>query len=293
MKIAMIYDARDIIWWWRVHVENICKQLCTNHGCNIDLFIRKVKNKTVPLSKSIPWLNIYYYWPDTSFFNPIWRLFSLIHGSIAVIQKNKKEQYNIIHAHSYLPLLSGKIASMITKIPIIATIHGSQIMDIGKKNISYFIQKRLLTRIRYNYQICVGSNFLQYPNININIKNIGNWVNIDEFTWNKTPHNNYTILFVWRLERTKGVDILIDAINHIQTQKLTKQKFVVKIVGYWYEEDKYKELVNKKNLNHLISFEWQKIWKELIKYYKSSDLMVVPSRAEWFWIIILEAMAAW
>jgi hypothetical protein len=62
MKIAMIYDARDIIWWWRVHVENICKQLCTNHGCNIDLFIRKVKNKTVPLSKSIPWLNIYYYW---------------------------------------------------------------------------------------------------------------------------------------------------------------------------------------------------------------------------------------
>jgi len=43
MKIAMLYDAWDIVWWWRVHVENICKQLITNHNCTIDLFVRAIK----------------------------------------------------------------------------------------------------------------------------------------------------------------------------------------------------------------------------------------------------------
>jgi len=73
----------------------------------------------------------------------------------AFLKYNKKEKYTLIHAHTYLPLLVGKVGAMITKIPLLVTVHGSQIMDMRKKNLAYYVQKVLLTKIKYGLEICV------------------------------------------------------------------------------------------------------------------------------------------
>ena len=37
---------------------------------------------------------------------------------------------------------------------------------------------------------------------------------------------------------------------------------------------------------------WKIVWKELIKEYKTSNLFILPSRTEWFWITIIEALVS-
>lgn len=298
MKIAMFHDSWDVLWWWRVHVENICKQLIIEHNCTITLFVRAIMTDSwVIKDNDEEWFNwklkIIRCGRPKTFFNPFERFFSLFSMLFIFIKYNKINRYDIIHAHTYLPLLVGKICSIITQIPVIVTIHGSQIMDIWNKNISYYIQKILLTKIKYNLEICVGKNFLEYSNIN-KVINIWNWVNTQDFEWENNIKKNENIkklLFVWRLEWTKGVDVLIDSINYI-VKTLNIKDIFLDIVWYGYDEKKYKDMVNKYWLNNYIAFHWQKKWKDLVNYYKNSDLMIVPSRAEWFGIIILEAMAS-
>ena len=296
MKIAMIYDAWDVIWGGRVHVENLCEQLITHHDCSIDVFVRAIKSDN--------WVGKYnnekfFWWKlciircgrPKNFFNIFERFFSLFFMLFAFLKYNKKEKYDIIHAHTYFPLLVGKVWSILTKIPVVATIHGSQIMDIWKKNLAYYVQKRLLTKIKYNLEICVGKNFLEYPNKN-KVINIWNGVNMEEFSWEHYIHDYMKkLLFVWRLEWTKGVDVLIDAINYI-VATLHIKNIVLDVVGYWYDEQKYHNQVKNYWLEKYIIFHWAKQWAELVKFYKQADLMIVPSRAEWFGIIILEAMAS-
>lgn len=297
MKIAMLYDAWDVVWWGRVHVENICKQLIHNHDCTIDLFVRAITTDEGVIKKNneqlLDWkLHIIRCGRPKKFFNLFERIFSLFSMTFVFLRYNKKEKYDILHAHTYLPLLVGKIWSMLTKIPIIATVHGSQIMDIGKRSFAYYIQKILLTKIKYALEICVGKNFLEYSNVN-KVVNIWNGVNMEEFIWEhySSNQNLKKLLFVWRLDRTKGVDVLIDAIEYI-VHTLYITNILLDVVGYGYDEKKYHDQVKKYWLQKYIIFHWSKQWKELIKFYKQADIMIVPSRAEWFGIIILEAMAS-
>jgi glycosyltransferase involved in cell wall biosynthesis len=65
--------------------------------------------------------------------------------------------------------------------PIVATIHGANLLDTNKKSFYYFIEKFLLTQILYDALISVGSSFLKYPNKNKNIIVIPNGVNLQDF----------------------------------------------------------------------------------------------------------------
>lgn len=291
MKIAMVYDAWDIVWWWRTHVENICRQLCQNHGCEIDLFVRKIQGEKIKIFDPIKNLNIIYCWRSKDFFDIIERIRSIIDIIFAVFVSNKKKKYDIIHAHSYLPLISGKLSAMFLWIPVIATIHWANFLQKWIKNISYRLEYLIFWFIKYDKIISVGSYFLKY-----NFKNtivIWNGINIEKFNWEKRSNNKYTILFVWRLERTKWVDLLINATSWIILNKLTNRDFCIKIIWYWYDREKYENMVKIFWLSDIIIFEWKKQWEELVRFYKSSDLLIVPSRAEWFGIVILEAMASW
>jgi len=281
-----------------MHVENICKQLILHHDCRIDLFVRALTTEEwiIKDKNELLWdwkLHIIRCWRPKPFFNTFERLFSLFSMLFAFLKYNKKEKYTLIHAHTYLPLLVGKVGAMITKIPLLVTVHGSQIMDMRKKNLAYYVQKVLLTKIKYGLEICVWKNFLDYPNVNT-VVNIGNWVNIDDFGWEHHKHHDHIkkLLFVGRLEWAKWVDVMIDAMDYI-INTIGIKDMLLDVVGYWYDEKKYKDQVLDKKLDAYILFDGKKVWKEVIEYYQHADLMIVPSRAEWFGIIILEAMASW
>lgn len=303
MRIAMIIDAWDpIVWWGQIHVYNLCKKLIENHGCQIDLFVRAVQwdNKKIYTKDESLFhgkLRILRCGRPKMFFNIFERILSIFSISFRIIKEHKKQKYDVVHAHAFLWLLSGKLASFFLKLPIVATVHWANLLDKWKKSLFYFVEKTLLTKIRYTTLISVGSSFLKYPNANKNIVIIPNWVNVEEFdtVQHQQKKDIFKILFVWRLEWTKGINVLIKAIKLLYDghKKLLLDKHAeFHLIGYWYQEEEYRQLVDFYWLGNLVIFRGLITWNDLIKEYKESSLFVLPSITEGFGITILEAMVS-
>lgn len=298
MKIAIISDVWiPIVGGGQVHVENLCKSLIMNHDVEIDLFVRSLRWDDGKIYDQdeilLDWkLRVFRCGRPKEFFNFRERILSIFSIFLRIIKENKIQRYKLIHAQAFLWLLSGKLASIYLKIPILWTVHWANLLDKGEKSLFYYIEKWLLTDIHYDAEITVGSSFLRYPNVNKNVVVIPNWVNREEFEKVKTEKRRdvFKILFVGRLEWTKGIDILIEAIRKIDKNILDKKKVEFHIVWYGYQENEYKELIRKYDLWKYIHFRWKITWENLIKEYKESNLFILPSRTEGFGITIIEAM---
>lgn len=96
-------------------------------------------------------------------------------------------------------------------------------------------------------------------------------------------------LFVGNLQPFKGLHILIDAISKIKDERI-----VLLIVGGGYGEERYKEQVKEKGLEHRVIFAGPKSPnKDLPDYYNLADFFVLPStHSESFGLVVLEAMAS-
>lgn len=300
MKIAMMIDAwNPIVWWGQTHVKNICEKLIKNHNCEIDLFVRALRDEVgniydqneiffdgklriIRCGKS----QDFFYFPE--------RVLSLFSLFLRVIEENKIQKYDIIHAHSFLALLSWKLASMYLRLPYVWTVHGANLLDTWKKSLYYFVEKFLVTYLKYDTLISVGSSFLKHKNKNKNRVVIPNGVNLEDFEniSSKKSKDIFKILFVWRYEWTKGVDILIEAISLFWKDFLEEKNIQLHLIGYGYQEEEYRELVKKYQLDNYIFFRGKIQGKDLIDEYASSHLFILPSRSEWFGMTIIEAMAA-
>ncbi|OFV67452.1 MAG: glycosyl transferase family 1 [Candidatus Syntrophoarchaeum caldarius] len=97
-----------------------------------------------------------------------------------------------------------------------------------------------------------------------------------------------SILFVGRLEKIKGVDILIKSISFVVSSIPNVHLY---IAGIGEEEGELKHLVKKLDIEENVTFLGFVSEDDKWSYYKSTDLCVVPSLEEPFGIVLLEAMA--
>ena len=68
--------------------------------------------------------------------------FRMIHQFRKIVGIIHREKIDVIHAHQHLPILSGTLASEISRIPLIATVHGRLRHDVP-----YLFEKKCLRRI--------------------------------------------------------------------------------------------------------------------------------------------------
>ena len=121
-------------------------------------------------------------------------------------------KFAFIHAHAFAAGIPAKILSLLLGLPVVYTIHGSHLMDMKTSGPKAWLEKLLLTQIRYTHQISVTRSFLKYPNINKNISVINNGVDIKAFDQIKTKKSkDFTLLYVGRDHPTKGLNILRSA----------------------------------------------------------------------------------
>lgn len=299
MKIAMLIDGwKPILWWWQVHVEELCKWLVENHNCMIDLFVRKLKSKTWKKyiedesSMEGKW-RIFRYGPTTTFFNFWGRLLSLITITVLLFLKSRKERYDVIHAHAYVSGLPARIVWSLLHIPVVYTVHGTMSLDNWKKNVNYYIENFLVNKIVYDLEISVSNNILRYKNSN-NIVVIHNGVCVERFDkiCIEKKYAWLNFLWVWRFNWQKWLSYLLEWISLIDKKLLEEKDFVLNLVwdGELFEE--MKTLSSKLWISDFVNFKWRLDWKILLEEYKKNHVFILPSLAEWQPLTVLEAFAS-
>lgn len=97
------------------------------------------------------------------------------------------------------------------------------------------------------------------------------------------------VLFVGRPEPTKGLEILMRALNYLSTETVFKEKLVLVIIGGHAEEAR--EMGRKLGVNYEIRPLGPVSHEELPIYYGAADVCTVPSLYESFGLVAIEAMA--
>jgi glycosyltransferase involved in cell wall biosynthesis len=204
----------------------------------------------------------------------------------------KRIKPDIVHTHS--PEL-GFISSSLCKlynIPIINTCHGITFNDKGYPYIKRKLEEFLLKYGYFNKIITANKNSLNdFSKSRIrNVDYLPNAIDLELFQNRRYNVNKKTIfLFAGRIEKEKGLNYLIHAVNKLRKKE---NNFKVFIIGKGVEQNYFEDLVIELKLNNHIEFLGKKNKDEVIDYYYKSDVCILPSLHETFPITVLEAWAA-
>ena len=103
----------------------------------------------------------------------------------------------------------------------------------------------------------------------------------------KNSFPTYQFLYVGRLERVKGVDILLEAMNLLAGEKVEAN---LTVVGSGGLIDWARRFVAEKGLGRLVSLPGNVSDEVLASLYDSSDCVVIPSRSESIPLVFSEAL---
>lgn len=194
---------------------------------------------------------------------------------------------DIIQTNNYNAALPSFIAGKILRKPVVCIVHGVY----GKRwremrgrffgTVSAVIEKTQLKR-KYD-RFVFYSNFAREQGAEIGIKDRTEvfYLGIDPREFRPKKKEKY-VLFVGRLEKQKGIENLLSVAKHLPDIKF-------KIVGRGKPEDEKKL---KKSAPKNIEFLGFKTGKELQNLFSRALVFCLPSIAETFGLVLLEAMAS-
>lgn len=201
---------------------------------------------------------------------------------------------NIIHAHACHP--GGYVAFSLSKklgIPFIITEHMTPFpfkSYITKNGVSNYI----LNPLKHASRIICVSNFLKKSILNHHLNNlivINNFID-DNFFQSKIslddPKEKITFLFVGRLVRQKGVDILLEAF-HILNE--TYSNLELRIGGSGEKEIEYRSLSARLGLDQKVTWLGDLSRQQVKTELESCVLFILPSRHENNPVVLLEALS--
>lgn len=238
--------------------------------------------------------------------NPIKNIKSIY----SMVKLFKKLKPDIVHVHTPVAAVLGRIAAKIAKVPtIIYTAHGFYFhegMTKGKYNLFFNIEKYIgryftdyiFTQSKEDYEIAKNNNFLRNDNY-IHISNgidLDNKFNISKVDVSKVEklknkHNinpkDIIVTFIGRLVREKGI---LDLLNSYKLLKSKNVKFI--IIGSLPQGERDVEtmkIIENFKDNKDIIFTGQV--SNVNDYLYLSDIFCLPSYREGMPRSIIEAMA--
>ncbi|MCD6368937.1 MAG: glycosyltransferase family 4 protein [Thermoproteales archaeon] len=214
---------------------------------------------------------------------------------------------DVIHVHDWLTAYSGIILKHVLKVPLVTTIHAT---EIGRRGGIWSEDQRIIHdwewRVTYeswkvvvcsDYMIGeVGRVFMLPPEKIVKIPNAIELSDIERFEPEPglkekyaSPHEKI-IVFVGRHVYEKGPDLLVEAFN-ILINDFKRGDVKLVIVGDGPMREHLVSMVHKYGLRDKVYFTGRISDKELFSLMKVSYVGVFPSRYEPFGIAILEAMS--
>jgi glycosyltransferase involved in cell wall biosynthesis len=208
---------------------------------------------------------------------------------------------DLIHCNTYFPVYPGEIAARLNGVPLISTFHdiyGLKGWIESQRSHTWGLLGHLATtiaaRLPHDRIISVSPQCRQKL-INLGVPEkkitvIPNGVDLklfDSIQVKKVPNQ---VLYVGRLVDFKHVDWLIQSFA-IVLKEVPGAK--LKIVGGGPEREKLEELVKKLGLRARVTFTGlTPTYEAVTRYYKESEVFVLPSTVEGEAIVLKEAMAA-
>ncbi|MDN3658339.1 glycosyltransferase family 4 protein [Ferruginibacter paludis] len=213
----------------------------------------------------------------------------------------KKGNYSILSAH----LIHAEIISSLSKIffhthcKLVVTKHGylQKFMDVhgldytkvNRLSVSYQVEKFLQYFVADNFSVSVGlANFYIKSGIcqssKMSVIHHGLEPDFSIRSDLKLRHSGNQLLIIGRLRRLKGHHLLIKAVKLLNTE-ITDIKLI--ILGQGEEMPVLVKMVNEYNLNSTVIFAGYS--DNVSDYIKCSDIVVAPSTAEAFGLMVLEA----
>lgn len=198
--------------------------------------------------------------------------------------------YDLVHAHAFLPGITARLFMVTKAIPAVFTVHGTSLGTNLLSPLKKFIEKFILLETFYSAQISTSRDFLKLKNINNKVFYIPSGVNVADFD-KVTPKKfkNLTIIFVGRLHEQKNLANLILSIDSVINDF---PDLTLLIVGEGPQKRSLLNLARDKKISKHVKFLGEKTGQELIKLYKSSHLFILPSIYEGQPLTLLEAWAA-
>lgn len=228
---------------------------------------------------------------------------AMLERAVSVV--NDEGSFNIVHGHDWLVAYASRAAKHAYKIPLVATIHAT---EYGRNYGLHNNMQRHISDVEWwmiyeSWKVICCSRYMkgelhhvfQVPDDKIKIINNG----VDTMAFRPKASNyrrddyaapgEQIVLYVGRLVREKGVQVLLDAIPHILKYR-PGTKFVV--AGRGPHEGSLRHQASVMGIANRVYFTGYVNDDLRNALYSWADAAVIPSLYEPFGIVALEAMAA-
>jgi glycosyltransferase involved in cell wall biosynthesis len=225
--------------------------------------------------------------------------------------KELSKYFDLIHLAGIFDFYSVPVVSMDLK--FIYSSHGTfmkeayKMMKLKKLKKDFYmsiIGKKILKKAKFIHLLTQEEkeHFLEfYPEFENKIRVIPNGLDLSQFEIdlnksdliNKYPYlkDKKIILFLSRINRIKGLDILIPAFAKLHNEDKNYHLLIVgKDDGDGYEK-RVRQWVNEYGLTDAVTFTGLLTGKDKLMAFYGSDLFVLPSYSENFGVAVVEAMA--
>lgn len=283
MKVAVVIDTWfPAIGGGQINAWEISKRVAKK-GHKVDIITRNNGYDNLPRVKNLKIVKL------GLKSNPNSTLSKIIFTTRALIHFLDKD-YDIIHAHAFLPGITTVLIKFYKGIPTVFTVHGTSLGTNLLNPVSKKIEEIILTKIKYDTEITVSRDFFNIKNVNKNVVYIPNGIDTSLFDKIKVAkYKQKTLLFVGRLHPQKNLINLIKAFERV-IKKYPKLRLL--IVGEGTQKEELIKITKELKLENNISFLGEKKQKDLIEIYKKSHLFILPSIYEGQPLVLLEALVA-
>ncbi len=274
---------------WDVHIVTADHPSTLEHESDGPVKVHRVKNQTDTTPDFLSWV---------SRFN-----IGLLQYAI---QLHNQSPFSIVHAHDWMVNDAAWTMKIGFNIPLISTIHAT---ESGRMHGIHNDLQRYIHQIEWrltyeSWRVIVNSHHMHAEleglfALPVNkIIVIPNGTDVESFSVNfdrqhlrnsLAAPSQRIVLYVGRLVREKGVQILLDAAPKV-INACPDTKFI--IVGTGYYMDELKQQAYNLGIDHHINFLGYVDDEALRKLYNIADVVCIPSLYEPFGIVALEAMAA-
>ena len=191
--------------------------------------------------------------------------------------------YDVVHAHNIPSALAMKTAWAEKRILTLHGVFSEQVEELHRWLPPLILEKLEVKALSWADAITAVSEeaVRHYKRLGFTVHRVPNAIDLQSLPSRGVKMHERQVVYVGRLSREKGVDLLVEAFKKIPSIHLL-------LIGEGPEESKLKKAAKGYNNIHFLG---PLPREKALTYVKGSDLLVQPSRKEGLSTALLEAMA--